>query len=521
VANEDDAVRWKDRALVALHCVVAGGCLAASVPPWGWWPLAFVGVAFWDRLLAEQRWPARLRRTWLIAAVWLYPSMLWMWDLTAPGYLIAAGAYALYFGVAALAVPRDEPWRWIALPAAIVLAEIARWTVPFGGVPLATLAMSQAAAPLGQSARLGNAILVSGLVGVVGVGLSAAWSRRFLVAVMTLAAIVLVCAVSIVAPRGDAVGARTYALVQGGGPQRTRADTTDEREVFLRHLDASDQVTPDLDFVLWPENVVAVDELAESRELPELRRLAQRLDTTLMVGVTEDAGEDYFLNAVVVFEPDGSQGDRFEKVRRVPFGEYVPLRGLVEHVAGDAGLPDRDAIEGTEPAVLETEAGTFAVVVSWEVFFTNRARDGVLHGGQMILNPTNGSSYWLTQVQTQQVASSRLRAVETGRWVLQSAPTGFTAVVDDDGDVLARSNISEARVFEGTAEMRDGYTIATRVGQLPVVGLSVLALLLAWFGARRSRRQAATDRVSPAAVEPLDREPAISVSKQRDAGAPR
>ena len=83
--------------------------------------------------------------------------------------------------------------------------------------------------------------------------------------------------------------------------------------------------------------------------------------------------------------------------------------------------------------MLRTDAGTFGVAISWEVFFTQRVREGVQEGGEVVLNPTNGSSYWLTQVQSQQVASSQLRAIETGRWVLQAAPTGFSAVVDPDG----------------------------------------------------------------------------------------
>ena len=352
---------------------------------------------------------------------------------------------------------------------------------------LATLAMSQAAAPLAQTARLGNAILVSGLVAVVGVALSAAWSRRWTVAAIAFAIVVGAWSLSLVAPRGHQVDEITYALVQGGGPQRTRAEDTDEREVFLRHLEASEQVQPGTDVVLWPENVVAVDQLATSRELGELKLLAQRLDTTLIVGVTEDTGSKFFRNSAVVFGPDGQQIDRYEKVRRVPFGEYVPLRGLIERVAGSgAGLPDRDAIEGTAPAVVHTDTGTFAVVISWEVFFTNRARDGVLHGGQVVLNPTNGSSYWLTQVQTQQVASSRLRAVETGRWVLQAAPTGFTAVVNEQGQLLARSDVSETKVFQGSVPLREGETIATRVGQFPVIGVGGRgAACSPWLGARR------------------------------------
>jgi apolipoprotein N-acyltransferase len=506
------AVRLQRWPFVVLRALAAGLLLAASVPPWGWWPLAFVGIALWDRLLAERSWRSRLLRSWLVASAWLFPSLLWMWDLTAPGYIVAAGVFALYFGIAAIAVPRSAPWRWVALPAAIVLAEIARWTFPFGGVPLATLAMSQAAAPLAQTARIGNAILVSGLAAVVGVALSAAWARRWAVVGITLAAVVVVWSLAWVAPRGHQVDEITYALVQGGGPQRTRAEDTDEREVFLRHLEASEQVQPGTDIVLWPENVVGVDHLATSRELGELKLLAQRLDSTLVVGVTEDSGSKYFHNAAVVFGPDGEQEDRFEKVRRVPFGEYVPLRGLIERLAGaNAGLPQRDAIEGTQPAVVHTDVGTFAVVISWEVFFTNRARDGVQHGGQVVLNPTNGSSYWLTQVQTQQVASSRLRAIETGRWVLQAAPTGFTAVVDEQGDLLARSNVSEAKVFQGTVPLRDGETIATRIGQIPVVASAAVALVLAWLGARRDRRRTpAAVAIHPAEGPQVDGGPSTS-----------
>jgi apolipoprotein N-acyltransferase len=86
--------------------------------------------------------------------------------------------------------------------------------------------------------------------------------------------------------------------------------------------------------------------------------------------------------------------------------------------------------------VVDTPVGPLGIVISWEVFFADRARDAIGNGGEVLLNPTNGSSYWLTQVQTQQVASSRLRAIETGRWELQAAPTGFSALVDPAGNLL-------------------------------------------------------------------------------------
>ena len=157
-------------------------------------------------------------------------------------------------------------------------------------------------------------------------------------------------------------------------------------------------------------------------------------------------------------------GDRYDKVRRVPFGEYVPVP-RADREAGRRQLracPSRDAIPGTGPAVLHTRVGTMGVVISWEVFFADRARDAISHGGEVLLNPTNGSSYWLDILQSQQVASSRLRAIETGRWTLQAAPTGFSAIVTPDGEVTQRTGISQARVLTQTIERAPGPDLGHR-----------------------------------------------------------
>jgi apolipoprotein N-acyltransferase len=469
-----------------LRAVIAGLCLAAAVPPWGWWPLAFLGIAMWDRLLRNAKPRARIVRSAVFAAAWFTPSMLWMVDLTAPGYVIAIVVFSLYVGVAGLAVPgrSSSPWvRWLALPAAFTLAEAARCTFPFGGVPLATTAMGQASAPLGQIARVLCAVGVTFAVAVIGVALSAAWERRHIVAAAALAGVVALWLVAIIAPTGHDIRTINAAVVQGGGPQGTRASETDPRDVFDRHVEATSLVTTPVDLVVWPENVVAVDSLlATAKENAELSALAKDLNTTLVAGFTEVLDSSSFANASIVYLPDGSTGERYDKVRRVPFGEFVPLRGLIESVAGsNTGIPVRDARAGTEPAIVRTPAGDLALAISWEIFFTNRGRDGVLHGGQILLNPTNGSSYWLTQVQTQQVASSQLRAIETGRWVLQAAPTGFSAIVNPSGDVLKRTSISEQAVLQQDVMLRSGDTIATIIGPMPVIWLSGILLALSWW----------------------------------------
>jgi apolipoprotein N-acyltransferase len=475
------------RLLTFAQCVGSGVLVALAMPPWGWWPLAFVGIALLDRLIADRPRGARFRRGMAFGLGWLVPGMFWMIDLTLPGWIVANLAYAAYLGVAMVACPPDKGRR-LALPAALVLFEMARWAWPFGGVPLATLPMSQASSPLLDTARLAGALGVVFLVGVGGVLLSALFDRAWRTSAIAGVAIAFALVLAAVAPTGHVVGELDVAIVQGGGPQRTRAADTDEREVFERHLDASEQIDTPVDLVIWPENVVNVEgDVQDRREGQELSALAEELEAPLIAGVVEGRGVRGFDNAAIVWDEQGEIVDRYDKVRRVPFGEFVPLRSLIEAVAPGAGFSSRDAIAGDGRAQLDTPVGPVGVAISWEVFFGGRGREGIEDGGEILLNPTNGSSYWLTILQSQQVASSRLRAVENGRWVLQAAPTGFSAIVDADGNVLQRTGISEREVLQATVEQRQGLTWATRLGDKPVIAAALLVVAAAWLLSRRPR----------------------------------
>lgn len=488
--------RWARRGLA----LVAGLAVCVSMPPWGWWPLAPVGIALWGLLLVDQ--PAR-RRFWIGVIVgqgWYLPSTLWMVKFSPVGWPVGVAIwFPLVLGVVSAACPRRA--ALLALPGAVVLAEWFRWHAPFGGVPLSMLAFTQGRGPLLPVARLGGTLAVSGAVAAAGAAIAALVRadvdvRRRWSGVAGLVAVAATAIVGVVSPSGHRVRTIEVAAVQGGGPQQTRSTGTDYSIVLDRHVEAAAKVSRPVDLVVLPENIVNISgEYLGSLEEQRITEIATGLGATVVAGVVEDRGDrERFWNFAVAIDPTGRLEGRYDKVRRVPYGEYVPMRNLLEPIA-DGVLPPRDDVEGDGPAVLDTSLGRLGVVISWETFFPRRVSDALNHDAQILLNPTNGSSYWLTQVQTQQIASSTLRAVESGRWMVQSAPTGFSALIDPSGNVLQRSGVGEQAVVQGAAELREGSTPAMWWGEAPVLLLSALSVVVAWARSRHVTSVIADDGV--------------------------
>lgn len=469
--------------------LVAGLCVAASLPPWGWWPLAIVGIAIFFSVSSVA---LNRRHAFLSGLVftigWLTPAMAWMWFLSAPGYVVAVMIFAVLHGAAEAVIWRTQQ-RHVLQPLAHVLVEALRFSWPFGGAPLASLGISQAVSPLGSLARVGGVVLITWVVWQLGTALA---SRRSLfVGLVAGTAVVLFVAPTL--DGGESPTTVRMAFVQGGGPQGTRAVNSDAREVHLRHLEATRTLSPGdkIDIVVWPENVVDVATFSESRELVEIAAEAKRLEAPILVGVTEDAGSQNFTNAQVVVDTSGDVVDRYDKVRRVPFGEYMPLRGALDAIGAPVHLVPRDAVAGATPAVLRVplrkptiggdtiDSVTIGTVISWEVFFGGRVNEGVELGADIVVNPTNGSSYRGTILQSQQIASSRLRAIESGRNVVQVAPTGFSAFVSADGEVSKRTGVSESAARFTDVELRSGRTWYSHIGDAPfIIFFAVLFAIL-------------------------------------------
>jgi apolipoprotein N-acyltransferase len=460
--------------------------------------LAGAGLLYWR--LAGLRTRTRAWSGWLAGLGCYAIGLMWARAFNWYGAVVLIALEALFFSAAAVLTP---PWRGRApaFVAASTLAEAVRMTWPFGGLPIGGIFLGQADGPLLALARIGGPLLLTAAVWAGGVGVAtvvcglrrsrppdrpaARWGA------VILAGLALVVLVGAVAPDGGApVHFVRVAAVQGGGRRGLNKAQVPASTVFEAQVSATRLLparAPRAALVLWPEDVISLSApLRGSRQADVMAQTARRLHTTLIAGVTQPASPTTFLNEIVVWAPDGRIVGTFEKVHRVPFGEYVPYRSFISHLADLSGVPT-DAVPGHGSGLLRTPVGPLGTLVSFEVFYANRSRTSVRAGAQLLIVPTNTSSYATGQIPTQEVAADSIQAVETGRDLVQSAPTGYSTVVDQRGQVWQRSVLGRPQVLTATVPLRRGFTFYDHLGDLPFLLAAGATLVAGW---RRQRRAA-------------------------------
>lgn len=484
-----------------------GALVGCSLPPVSFWPLGVLGMA---AVVVSLK--GRSLRGRLAAGLWagigqFAVGVAWAIQFNAAGYVVLVIVESLIVAVGAGLVPPSGPLRVPAAAAAFTLAEWVRESWPFGGLPLGSAALGQVGGPLQFAARLGGPLLVVFVLalsgGAVGELVLAGTRRRdggspaslfpslsYLVAAGALAG-----AGAVTGPATAAGAPRLrVAIVQGGGQRGLSQLQVPPSRVFEAALSETARITGRPSLIVWPEDVVAMGptRFVGSRAEALLAGIARRRHSTLVAGVTEDVGATRFRNEVVALSPSGRLVATFEKVHRVPFGEYVPYRSFFSHFANLRDIP-RDAIAGHGSGMIATPAGRFAVLVSYEVFFADRGRSGVRAGGRLILVPTNTSSYSSSQAPSQEIAASRLQAIEEGRYLLQAAPTGYSAVISSSGAVLQRTALSTPAVLEASVPLLSTPTPFEESGELPVLAAGAALVLLAWLVRSAPRRSGGRD----------------------------
>jgi apolipoprotein N-acyltransferase len=252
---------------------------------------------------------------------------------------------------------------------------------------------------------------------------------------------------------------------------------------------AGDEPRPDL--VLWPENSSDIDPYVNTDAAREIDRAARAIGAPILVGAIVDGPGRFISNTAIVWDPKDGPGDTYVKRHPVPLGEYVPARGFFRFFSADVDrITDQHA--GSEVGVLDVGGARVGDLICFEVVYDGLVNDVVDGGAGMIVVQTNNATFGYTDESAQQLAMSRLRAVEFGRSVAVAATSGISAIVAPDGSVTTSSSLFTPDVFVADIAQRSSTTVAQRLGAGPEWMLTALgtgALMVVGLHRRRRGRR--------------------------------
>jgi len=289
------------------------------------------------------------------------------------------------------------------------------------------------------------------------------------------------------------------AVVQGNVPRLGLGFNAQRAAVLGNHVDATRQLAADVRagrveqpaLVVWPENASDIDPFADPAAYDLIDAAVKDVGVPVLVGAVLQGPGDQVSNAGIVWDPETGPGERYVKRHPVPFGEYIPYRSLVRKVTDKVDLVPRDFAAGDEVGLLDVGTVRLGDVICFEVAYDDLVRDTVVAGGRLIVVQTNNATFGRSGETVQQLAMARLRAVEHGRTVLVAATSGISAVIAPDGQVVDDAAVFTREVMVHEVPLRDGRTLATRVGAAPEAALSAIGALALVVPALRRRRTAA------------------------------
>jgi apolipoprotein N-acyltransferase len=514
--------RGLPRTALAALC---GALLALSFPSVGIWPLSLVAVAglsllTYGRTARQGAWTGLVLG--LVFMLWL---LIWIDVIGYDAWVLLSVAEALFLalmGAGLAVVSRLRLWPlWTAC--LWVAQEWARDRVPLGGFPWGRLAFANTSSPFTPLAALGGAPLVSFAVALSGALLAAAVlalrtregrtgeggtgegrGRGGRLALACAAGAVAAGLVGYAVPlptAGTTAGGPAYAqigVVQGnvphagmdflGRPMQVLDNHVAATFALMNRVDAGRLPRPQL--VIWPENSSDVNPYTTPEAYAAIMQAAQRTGVPMLVGALVDGPDaQHVLNEGIVWSPTTGPGAHYTKQHPVPFGEYVPFRSILMKYITRLQRVARDFYPGDRTGILTVGPAKIGDVICFEVAYDGIVHDAVTKGGRVLVVQTNNATYEHTDQPDQQFAMSRLRAVEHGRAVVIAATSGISAVIAPDGSVVQRTRLATQDELDVKVPLRDGLTLADRVGAGPEWALSLIGLGAVGFAVWGRRRK--------------------------------
>lgn len=337
----------------------------------------------------------------------------------------------LAVGQAALFIPLGLAKKHsIALyPLIFLILEQIRGSFPFGGFGWMRVAYSQADSPYRGIAAFGGAAGLSAFTLSISLMLFSLLHKR--IAIFPALPLLLL----LIPLHFQSVGTSKVLMVQGDVPQFGLDFNSRATQVFYNHVQESKRALAknrDLDFIVWPENAVDVDPFTNQK----LSSVLSSFEKPLIVGAVIRQNSQ-LQNASILWSKD--KKEIYVKQHLTPYGEYIPLRRLASKIS-----PFTDSVEdfsaGDISTIFSIGKARIAPIICFELI-----DDEILHkaaiSSNLIVVQTNSATFGRSAESAQQLAISRVRAIEHGRNILTVSTTGISAQIDYSGNVLQSTAI--------------------------------------------------------------------------------
>ena len=379
------------------------------------------------------------------------------------------------------------PCLLVLMPAAWTLAEWCRsWILT--GFPWLNLGYSQTDTQLSAVAPVFGVYAVSWLVCTCAALVVALFKVPLRLKGVVALAIVCIWTAAI-AIHGNkwttaVAGQRSVALVQGAIPQEMKWDPGMQQHTLDLYLSLTDPFWG-YDLVIWPETAIPMLYHQATGILELLRAQAVTHKTDVITGIpSQDTDSRKYYNSIIVI---GSDKDIYNKRHLVPFGEYLPLDEWLRPLLDVLHIPVSSFSPAHGRPLVHAAGIPVGVSICYEDVFGEEVIDA-LPEAELLVNISNDAWFGDSLAPHQHLQMARMRAIETGRYMLRATNTGISAIIDENGNILARSGQFKPETISGKVRLFTGMTPYAGYGNTPVIlFLFLLGLIIAIYNYRTGR----------------------------------
>jgi apolipoprotein N-acyltransferase len=332
-----------------------------------------------------------------------------------------------------------------------------RANFPFGGFGWTRIAFSQVESPALPIVSIGGVLALSAFTVLIAILLSKSGVKSFVGIILLFLATLLIPT----NPQGS--GSIRLLAVQGNTPEVGLEFNSRAKAVFNLHRDATREFAKEpYDAIIWPENAIDIDPRKNPEVAADITALTKALQTPLIAGVVQQQNGRPE-NASIMYSKDGSLKSVYVKRGLTPFGEFMPLRKIAEFVSPMASTVV-DFVPGNRLVTHEVSGTKLGPIICYEIIMDSLVRD-MANKSEALIVQTNSATFANTAESAQQLAITRIRAVEHSRAILSVSTVGISAFIDNNGRVLSQTPENKKAILVGNLSLNTNQTFIDRLWQ--------------------------------------------------------